>query len=219
MSIRKKIFLASSFELREDRVQFELFIGRKNKDWEARGVFLELVIWEDFFDAMSRTRLQDEYNRAVRECDLFVMLYCTKVGPYTAEEFGTAFGQFRASGKPFLFLYAKDAQISTGSANRQDLNSLWDFQDKLKALGHFPTSYKVTEGLLHHFHQQLDKLVANGFIQFPPAAGGAASHGSTVSATTGGVAIGGPNHGNINTGTQIHPGHRGAGDDVDPEPA
>jgi hypothetical protein len=48
-------------------------------------VFLDLVIWEDFLDAMSQTRLQDEYNRAIRDCDLFVMLFSTRVGKYTEE--------------------------------------------------------------------------------------------------------------------------------------
>ena len=61
-----RIFLASSSELEEDRRDFEIFIGRKNKDWIAKGVFLHLVIWEDFLDAVSKTRLQDEYNKAIR---------------------------------------------------------------------------------------------------------------------------------------------------------
>jgi len=68
--LTKSIFLASSSELKEDREQFENFINRKNKDWVDKGVFLKLVIWEDFLDAMSKTRLQDEYNEAIRESDL-----------------------------------------------------------------------------------------------------------------------------------------------------
>jgi hypothetical protein len=114
----QKIFLASSSELRADRDAFEIFLNRKNKDWVKQGVFLELIVWEDFLDAVSKTRLQDEYNRAIRECDLFVMLFFTKVGKYTAEEFETAFGQFQATGKPFIFTYFKDAEISTGNANK-----------------------------------------------------------------------------------------------------
>jgi hypothetical protein len=100
---KKKIFLASSAKLVDDRRQFELFINRKNKAWVEKGVFLELVIWEDFLDAISQTRLQDEYNRAIRDCDLFVMLFFTKVGKFTEEEFETAFGQFKATNKPFIF--------------------------------------------------------------------------------------------------------------------
>src|SRR5271163_4166871 len=137
--ITKKLFLASSSELKEDRKEFEILINRKNKDWVAKGVFLELVIWEDFLDAVSQTRLQDEYNKVIRQCDLFVTLFWTKIGQYTEEEFETAFGQFRATNKPFIFTYFKDAEISVAHVNKKDLMSLWAFQEKLSALGHFYT--------------------------------------------------------------------------------
>jgi len=164
----KKIFLASSSELKEDREQFEIFINRKNKDWVEKGVFLKLIVWEDFLDALSQTRLQNEYNKAIQECDLFVMLFCTKVGQYTEEEFETAFKHFKSTNKPFIFTYFKDAQISTGTANKLDLMSLWAFQAKLDELGHFYTRYKSIDELKLHFNGQLDKLVANGFIEFEP---------------------------------------------------
>jgi hypothetical protein len=45
-----------------DRRAFEQLIGRQNKYWHERGFFLELVIWEDFLDAMSPTRLQDLFS-------------------------------------------------------------------------------------------------------------------------------------------------------------
>lgn len=162
---KKKIFLASSSELVDDRRQFEIFINRKNKAWVEKGVFLELVIWEDFLDAVSQTRLQDEYNRAIRDCDLFVMLFFTKVGKYTEEEFETAFGQFKATNKPFIFTYFKDAPISTGALDDGVL-SLLQFKKKLGALGHFYTVYKNIEDLQLKFGQQLDKLADSGFIEF-----------------------------------------------------
>jgi hypothetical protein len=217
MTTTKKLFLASSSELKEDREQFEIFINRKNKDWVAKGVFIELIVWEDFLDAMSRTRLQDEYNKAIRECDLFVMLFFTKVGQYTEEEFETAFKQFQANSKPFIFTYFKDAQISTGSADRKALTSLWAFQEKLDALGHFYTVYRNIDELKFKFDQQLDKLAAGGFIELKPDRGDAASPaGDTYQATVsgggaiaqgpgakavgqGGVYVGGNNAGNINT--------------------
>jgi len=221
--ITKKVFLASSAELKEDRRDFEVFINRKKKDWVARGVFLELVIWEDFFDAVSQTRLQDEYNHAIRDCDLFVMLFSTKVGRYTQEEFETAFGQFKETDRPFIFTYFKDSPLSTGSADRQDLMSLWAFQDRLKALGHFYTSYKTIADLSLHFNGQLDKLVANGFITFAPdqatagPGGGsfqATQHGSGAIAQGSGttaladraIHVGGTNSGSINSGTRIDTG-------------
>jgi len=224
--MNKKIFLASSLELEEERKEFEIFINRKNKDWVGQGVFLELIIWEDFIDAVSKSRLQDEYNKAIRECDIFVMLFFTKVGQYTEEEFETAFGQFQANHKPFIFTYFKDAEISLGSANEDDLMSLFAFRKKLDALGHFYTRYKNIDALKFLFNSQLDKLAANGFIELKPNKGGtAAPAGDTFQATAtvtgsgaiaqgpgakavgaGGVLVGGNNSGKINTGTQIDTG-------------
>ena len=170
--------------MEEDRKEFEIFINRKNKDWVSQGVFLELIVWEDFLDAVARTRLQDEYNQAIRECDIFVMLFWTKVGQYTEEEFETAFGQFQATQKPFIFTYFKDAPISTGSANKKALTSLWAFQEKLDALGHFYTVYKNGDDLKFKFNRQLDKLAANGFIELKPDKGEAATpSGITVRAS------------------------------------
>ncbi|MBK7955260.1 MAG: hypothetical protein IPK02_15645 [Candidatus Accumulibacter sp.] len=218
MTTTRKIFLASSAELKDDRREFEVFIHRKNKAWISQGVFLELVLWEDFLDALSATRLQDEYNRAIRACDVFVMLFFTKVGPYTEEEFETAVGQFQATSRPFIFTYFKNAP---NSAPRADLQSLWAFQDKLKALGHFQTEYHNAAELLLHFGQQLDKLVASGFIEFKPeqtpsaapagtsqqatlTGDGAIAQGAGATAVgAGGVFVGGKNTGNIHTGTRI----------------
>ena len=215
----QKIFLASSSELKEDRREFEIFIHRKNREWVGRGVFLDLIMWEDFLDAVSKTRLQDEYNQAIRECDIFVMLFWTKVGPYTEEEFETAFGQFQATSKPFIFTYFKDAPISPSSTNRKDLMSLLAFQDKLDALGHFYTTYQNIDTLKLHFNQQLDKLAASGFIEFEPNKGETVASGTTANLTGNGAIAQGPGAmavgaggvvvrknvvGNINTGTQAN---------------
>lgn len=162
---KKKLYLASSSELKEDRQQFEIFINRKNKSWVDKGIFLDLVIWEDFLDAVSKSRLQNEYNQAIMDCDIFVMLFFTKVGKYTEEEFETAFGRFKETNKPFIFTYFKDATISTGDLNDEVL-SLLQFKQKLSNLGHFFTVYKNIEDLQLKFGQQLDKLADSGFIEF-----------------------------------------------------
>jgi hypothetical protein len=161
---RLKIFLASSSELKSDREQFEISVNRKNKSLINKGIFLDLVIWEDFLDALAPDGLQKEYNKAIRNCDLFVMLYFTKVGKYTAEEFETAIGAFKEGGRPLIFTYFKDAAVSTGSVRREDMQSLWAFQDKLHTLGHYQTVYVNTQDLLWKFDQQLDKLMEEGKI-------------------------------------------------------
>ncbi|HTT11418.1 MAG TPA: hypothetical protein VMG60_11055 [Burkholderiaceae bacterium] len=173
------IFLASSKELEEDRRSFEIFINRKNKEWvEQVGIFLRLELWEDFLDAFSRTRLQDEYDKRIRKCDLFLMLFFTKVGPYTEEEFETAVGQFKSTNKPFVFTYFKDALISSGEID-SDTISLVAFKKKLRALGHFPGEYKNIEDLQLQFSGQLQKLYEEGFFAPAGASGAARPAGGT----------------------------------------
>ena len=161
---KQKIFLASSFELKDDRDQFEIFIGRKNKQLIERDIFFELILWEDFLDAISQTRLQDEYNKAIAQSDIFIMLFFTKVGKYTEEEFDKAFKQFKVNNKPFVFTYFKDAAISTGDLN-DDVISLLQFKKKLSGLGHFYSSYRNIDELKFAFDRQLNKLIDDGFIE------------------------------------------------------
>jgi internalin A len=68
-----KIFLASSQELKEEREQFEIFIHRENQQLYRKGIFIELIIWENFIDSITRNRLQDEYNNALKHCNIFVI--------------------------------------------------------------------------------------------------------------------------------------------------
>ncbi|MEO1391347.1 MAG: NB-ARC domain-containing protein [Cyanobacteria bacterium J06634_5] len=155
-----KIFLASSSELKSDRDQFEIFINRRNKALRDQCIFLHLVIWEDFLDAMSADGLQSEYNKAVEDCDIFVMLVQNKVGPFTAEEFDHAFGQFSETKRPLIYTYFKPST----TRDREALQSLWAFEDKLKALKHYKTEYETIEGLREHFGNQLKKLKDEGFF-------------------------------------------------------
>ena len=128
-----KIFLASSSELKEEREQFEIFIHRENQQLYKQGIFIEVQLWENFIDAMSQTRLQDEYNMAVRHSDIFVSLFFTKVGKYTLEEFETAFGQFKRTGKPLVYTYFKAADINTEEIT-EEIQSLLAFRKKTKRL-------------------------------------------------------------------------------------
>ena len=213
-----RIFLASSQELASDRAAFAEMIRRRNNDWVGRGVHLQLELWEDFIDAMAKTRLQNEYNRTIQGCDLFVMLFFTKVGRYTEEEFNVAVAQFQATRKPFIYTYFKSTPVDLDAVDPADLVSRKVFQDRLKALGHFQTRYDNLEGLQLHFWQQLDKLVANGFIRFPQESdsgtgisyqakltgSGAIAQGPGATAlAAGAVQINGYVSGTANTGTMI----------------
>lgn len=157
-----EIFLASSSELEKDRKEVEIWINRENKKLIKKGIFLQLNLWEDFLDAMSKTRLQDEYNKAVAQSDIVLCLFATKVGKYTREEFEIAYAHFKKLGKPaYIYTYFKDVNISSSS----DMNSVKEFlnmkqfQEKLNELGHFYTSYKSTEDLNRQLKTQLDTII------------------------------------------------------------
>ena len=51
-----KIFIASSSELKEDRDQFRVFISEQNDRLHTKGIYLEIVQWENFLDSISDTR-------------------------------------------------------------------------------------------------------------------------------------------------------------------
>lgn len=153
-----KVFLASSSELRDDRKEFEIFINRKNKEYVKAGIFLELVLWENFLDAMSATRLQDEYDKAIQESDVFVSLFYTKVGKYTEEEFIKALETFKRNGKPLIYTYFKDTAINMSKIN-QEILSLLNFKQKLDDLGHFYTIYADINDLKYKFSEQLIKFL------------------------------------------------------------
>ena len=155
--LTRRIFLASSNELKDDRIAFELMLGQLNQEWVPRGTFFHLVVWENFIDAMSKDGLQKEYNRAVAECDIFVLLFFTKVGEFTAEEFETAFGAFSSGKKPLIYTYFKDAVVLTGDIDDSIL-SLLEFKKRLSRLNHYYTRYRSSEELKWLFSRQLDKL-------------------------------------------------------------
>lgn len=154
------LFLASSAELKAEREQFEIEIYRKCKAWFDRGIFLHLDIWEDLSARMAADGSQSEYNKKVQAADLFILLVYSKVGMYTGEEFEKAFGQFKATEKPFIFTYFKTPDgIVTDS-------SLAEFHQKLKDLKHFYCSFKDAHDLWNQFNKELERLETNDFAEF-----------------------------------------------------
>jgi len=153
-----KIFLASSQELKDEREKFEIQIYRKCKMWFEKGIFLHLINWEDLSARMSITGSQSEYNKEVKESDIFILLAYSKMGMYTNEEFEKAFGEFKSSSKPFIFTYFKTIKDKT-----QD--SLEEFKKKLHELGHFYSNFEDSHDLWVQFNKELDRLEADRFLE------------------------------------------------------
>jgi len=154
------LFLASSSELREERDEFELFLRRENDKLINQGVYLKVIRWEHFFDAVSEKGLQEEYNQKVRDSNIFVSLFKTKVGKFTEEEFDAAYGAFINKGTPKIFTYFYDVKVSTSTMDKENINSLFDFKAKLEELKHYPTDFTSVDDLQNQFQRQLVHLVA-----------------------------------------------------------
>ncbi|MGD8590643.1 MAG: COR domain-containing protein [Chromatiales bacterium] len=153
-----KIFLASSSELKEDRNEFDRYFRQLNDELLKKGIYLQIVRWENSLDAMSESRLQNEYNKAVRDCDIFVSLFFTKTGKFTEEEFDIAHRQFQQTGSPRIYTFFKNANVKLGDVGDEVL-SLLQFKKKLADLGHFYTGYDNIEHLKRQFRDQLDRLL------------------------------------------------------------
>lgn len=158
-----RIFIASSSELLEDRKEFREFLSIENDRFYKKGVYLELIQWENFLDAVSQTSLQDEYNKELKKAQIVICLFYTKAGKYTQEEFDTALSQFKQTGSPLIFTYFKSGAPNPDPNDHLALD-LITFKKRLAEIGHFYTVYNNIEDLKYKFRKQLDRLEDKGFI-------------------------------------------------------
>jgi len=145
------IFLALSEQLEDERIKFKSFISEES----THNIHIDVITGKDTSDAVSKTRSQDEYNKYIRDCDIFVALFFTKAGKYTVEEFYVAYQNFKEFGRPKIFTYFKRAD-NQDKDNNDDGKSLIKFRNKLEDLGHHWTAYGNTEELHLKFKKELD---------------------------------------------------------------
>lgn len=146
-----KVFLASSEELKYDRLAFSDLIRKLDNIYEKRGIRIKLFQWEDFDAAYNDKRKQDEYNEYIKQSDLFLALFRTKAGQFTVEEFELARDEHREKGLPKPHVYCRDLE----QGETEDA-TLTEFKQRLFAeMGHFFARYKNEDGLNLHFVMQL----------------------------------------------------------------
>ncbi len=134
--MRRKIniFLASSIvEFANERMAIENFIRNVSDDFEERyDVKIQPLLCENFDEAYTAMRKQEEYNQKIRESELCFFIFFTKAGEYTREEFEVARKRFEETGKPKIYTYFKI--IGEGEGEQ----SLYDFMEELdKTFGHY----------------------------------------------------------------------------------
>jgi internalin A len=153
-----KIFLASSNELIDERREIEQALNRKNKLIKKDGFNIELLIWEDGKHIGKSLRSQDNYNLEIQQCDLFAMLFYSKVGKFSLEEFELASSLFAEKSMPRLRLFQKDEDLPKNQS-RADSDSRYDFLDRLKKIEHFPVLFQNADKLVYELADAIDKLL------------------------------------------------------------
>lgn len=151
-----KIFLASSYELRDEREAFQQLINSENTRLANQGIWLDLIKWEHEPDKLSHTRLQDEYNKRIYECDLFVGLFFTKAGEFTLEELSIARKLFEKKHKPEIRFYFREEMMSSRVMASKGGQALSDLIRELQDAGHFITHFTNIPQLKELFSEQID---------------------------------------------------------------
>ena len=148
-----KIFLASSEELKNDRVSFGNFIRELDKRYQQRGIRIDLYTWEGADGAYNGRRKQDEYNDNVRDSGMLVALFYRKAGGFTQEEFHEAIKNFNITGRPKVYVYFR--QLEDESEVSEELKKFKEELEGQNARGHFAYRYNNDDSLHLDFVMQL----------------------------------------------------------------
>ena len=145
-----RVFLASSSELDEERKEFGFLFCHLNRIFRPRGIYIELVPWEFLDSSMGLSHKQQEYNKELESCEVCIVLYWTKFGEYTYEEFSYAYERLKQGYNPRkLYVFFKEP----GNISRE----LQEFKDRFdKDYGHFYCKFSNVATLKFEFLVQLE---------------------------------------------------------------
>lgn len=146
-----KVFIASSEELYIERLEFTDMIMHLNKALKPRGIEIEPVKWEYLDASMNAERKQTEYNNALKECELCIVMYWTKLGEYTEEELTMAWEGLKAGENPRkIYVYFKEPCDAS--------QKLQDFKDNFATrYGHFYCKFENVDTLRLNFLLQFEQ--------------------------------------------------------------
>ena len=144
-----KVFIASSEELKMERLEFTDMIQQLNRIFKPRNLEIELVKWEYLDASMGPLHKQEEYNNELKTCEMCLVLYWTRFGDYTKSELETAYSELCAGHNPQkLYVYFKDAE---------------DITPELKA---FKDSFDTLYGHFYCRFENVDTMKLNFLLQF-----------------------------------------------------
>jgi len=94
------IFIASSSELKRERMELVDLIQDLNVVYRKEDIKLKPVLWEYMDSSMRAERKEDEYLVRLRESEICIVLFWQILGEYTEEELDVAFAEKQAGRWP-----------------------------------------------------------------------------------------------------------------------
>ena len=150
-----KVFLASSDELENERLQFDSLFNHLNRIFRPRGLYLELSKWEYLDSSMGPKHKQEEYNEELKTCEMCMVIYWTKFGEYTGQELMTAYNELKEGRNPRkLYVFFKEpADLSP---------ELKAFKESFATeFGHFYCKFENVDSMRLQFLLQLEAYQNN----------------------------------------------------------
>ncbi len=98
--MRRNIFIASSAELRTERLELVDLLLDLNNDTKNVGIQFKPVVWEFMDSSMQEGRKEDEYLVRLKECEICLVLFWKTLGEYTVEELDVAGKEMHAGRLP-----------------------------------------------------------------------------------------------------------------------
>lgn len=97
---KRNIFIASSSELKRERMELVDLMQDMNNEQNENGIKLKPVIWETMDSSMRAGRKEDEYLEKLKECQTCIVLFWRTLGEYTLEELDVAIEEKSAGRLP-----------------------------------------------------------------------------------------------------------------------
>ncbi|MGL4943698.1 MAG: tetratricopeptide repeat protein [Thermoguttaceae bacterium] len=152
-----RVFLASSEELKSDRNEFSDLVLQLNDLFERRQIQIKLKRWEHLDASMGTSHKQEEYNNVIRECEMAMVLFWTKFGDYTKDEFETAYNELKAGRNPQkIYVFFKDAVPEEMHEELKNFRGSFD-----TAYGHFYGKFSNVDTMRLQFLLQLELYLKN----------------------------------------------------------
>lgn len=149
----KQIFIASSAELKRERMELVDLMHDMNNNLEEQNIKLKPVLWEYMDSSMRVERKEDEYLVKLRECEICIVLFWQILGEYTVEELDVAVNEMRAGRYPkeVHVLFKEPAENASEELISFQENFYNKYQLNPETFNDISSMRKQVEGILNTF--------------------------------------------------------------------